>query len=171
MICILDTETSGLPSNPRARVVELGAIVLDPHSDYSDIDRFGLLFRPRDFDVQRDGEGLRRSGIDPAEVESARSEAYARKAFGDFLRANNAFEVYSYNRVFDEGMLKRSGFSLPWKGCVMDMARKASGKKNLSLHAAAELFLREIPVGQPHRALPDAMLASLVFAAIRRRGG
>lgn len=171
MILVLDTESTGLPSNPRARVVEVGAVVLDPHDDYAEVDAFGAVVFPDGYDVALDGPGLARSGINPMDVLHASNEREVRVELHNFLRANNATEVFSYNRSFDETMLKRSGFVLPWTGCVMDMARKASGKKNLSLFQAAEFFLREIPVGQPHRALPDARLAALVFAAIRRRGG
>lgn len=172
-IAVLDVETCGLPSNPRARVVELAAVALHPHRDYSEVDWFTSLVLPAGFDAVLDAPGLARSGIPVDAVLGARSEEDVRRSFLLWMAQHNVTEVFSYNRSFDETMLKRSGFTLPWAGCVMRLARAAMPprKKDPSLAEACAHFspgFAACDAGGAHRALPDAHTAGLLFAALRR---
>lgn len=168
-ILILDTESCGLPSNPRARVVEVAGVALDPHHDYAEVGHFQSLVFPAGFDSQ-DAPGLQRSGIPIEAVLGAPGEAEVRRAFYAWMAEHNVTEVFSYNRSFDETMLKRSGYVLPWTGCVMRLARAAmlTRSKDPSL-AEACAHQRVTTSAEPaHRALPDARRAAQVFVALRR---
>lgn len=168
MIAIVDTETTGLPNQEWARVVEIGAVVLDPHKDYAEVDWSTGLVCPSVLD-DRAARALAYCGISMDEVLAAQDERSARAEFYSWCAEHRVTEVFSYNRSFDETMLSRSGFVLPWTGCIMRMARAAMPprKKDPPLAEAAAHF--GAPAGEAHRALPDARLAAQVFAAIRRR--
>jgi DNA polymerase III epsilon subunit-like protein len=175
VICVLDTETTGLPNQPWARVVEVGAVVLDPHKDYDEVDAFVSLMYPGDGARNDHGllDGYPRNASQRVPIEEIREapwEVLVRPALYAFCERSRVTEVFSYNRVFDEVMLKRSGFVLPWTGCVMRMARAAMPPrpKDPSLADAAAHF--GVVQAEAHRALPDARLAAQVFAAIRRKG-
>jgi DNA polymerase III epsilon subunit-like protein len=170
-ILIVDVETTGLPSDKDARVIELAAVVLHPHRDYAEVNHFSAVLFPGGSDTVLIGYPRNASQAVPVEeILCAPHEEAVRLNFAAWCKQHQVTEVFSYNRVFDEGMLKRSGFDLPWTGCVMRMARGAmSGlKKDPSLAAAAAHF--GITQGEAHRALPDARLAAQVFATIRRKG-
>lgn len=168
-ILILDTETTGLPSSEWARVIELGAVVLHPHRDYAEINHFHTFMLPVEGVDDRADKALKHSGITRGDLVGAPREGDARSAFYRWLAQHQVTEVFSYNRVFDEGMLVRSGFTLPWAGCVMRMSRDRmpARKKDPTLADAAKHFGVGVAEGL-HRALPDARLAAQVFAAIRR---
>jgi DNA polymerase III epsilon subunit-like protein len=169
VIAIIDTEATGLPSDKEARVVEIAAVVLHPHRDYAEVNSFQKVLYPGP--AALDGYPRNASQQVPLEaILGAGSAADARRAFYEWMAQHQVTEVFSYNRAYDEGMLKRSGFELPWAGCVMRMARAAMPglKKDPSLAAAAAHFGGSLT--EAHRALPDARAAAGVFAAIRRRG-
>ena len=168
MIAILDCEATGLPSDKNARVVEIGAVVLHPHRDYAEVNSFSVVIHPGPNAL----DGYPRNASQAVPLESilgAGSAADARRALYEWMAQHQVTEVFSYNRTYDEGMLKRSGFELPWAGCVMRMARAAMPglKKDPSLAAAVAHF--GVSLTEAHRALPDARAAAEVFAAIRRR--
>ena len=168
MIAILDTETTGLPSDPNARVIEVGAVVLHPHRDYAEVNSFTAVIHPGPEAL----DGYPRNAAQQVPVEAvlgAESASVVRRALYEWMEQHQVTEVFSYNRSFAEAMLKRSGFELPWTGCVMRLARGAMPglKKDPSLAAAAAHF--GLATVEAHRALPDARLAAQVFAAIRRR--
>lgn len=169
MIAIVDTEATGLPNQEWARVVEIGAVVLHPHRGYAEVNSFQAVLNPGP--AALDGYPRNASQAVPLEaVLGAGVAADVRRAFYEWMAQHQVTEVFSYNRSYDETMLKRSGFELPWAGCVMRMARAAMPglKKDPSLAAAAAHF--GVPLTEAHRALPDARAAAEVFAAIRRRG-
>ena len=168
MIAIVDTESTGLPNQEWARVVEIGAVVLHPHRDYAEVNSFSSLLRVDSLD-DRATRALDYCGISVASVDGAPRPPDVRRAFYEWMAQHQVTEVFSYNRTFDETMLKRSGFELPWVGCVMRMSRTAMPglKKDPSLAAAAAHF--GVALTEAHRALPDARAAAEVFAAIRRR--
>ena len=168
MIAVIDIEATGLPSDKDARAVEIGAVVLHPHRDYAEVNSFQAVLNPGP--AALDGYPRNAAQVVPLEaILGADSSANVRRALYEWMAQHQVTEVFSYNRTYDEGMLKRSGFELPWAGCVMRMARSAMPglKKDPSLAAAAAHF--KVEVGEAHRALPDARVAAEVFAAIRRR--
>jgi DNA polymerase III epsilon subunit-like protein len=171
VIAIIDTEATGLPSDKDARVLEIGAVVLHPHRDYAEVNSFRAVIYPGP--AALDGYPRNASQVVPLEaVLGAESAATVRRAFYEWMARHQVTEVFSYNRAYDETMLKRSGFELPWAGCVMRLARAGMPglKKDPSLTAAAAHFGVVTGTDAHHRALPDARLAAEVFAAIRRRG-
>lgn len=170
-VCVVDVETTGLPNQEWARVVEIGAVVLDPHKDYAEVAAFESC-------VNWSEEALRgypRNERQRVPLQDIRVAPGADEVYGDFAQwcaKHRVTEVFSYNRAFDETMLARSGFVLPWTGCIMRMARAAMPprKKDPPLAEAAAHFGIVTGVEEHHRALPDARLAAQVFAAIRRKG-
>jgi DNA polymerase III epsilon subunit-like protein len=169
VICVLDTETTGLPNQPWARVVEVGAVVLDPRKDYAEVACFQVVLDPgADALVGYPRNASQRVPIEEI-LKFGVSEGTVHAVIAKWLTTHRVTEVFSYNRVFDEVLLKRSGFVLPWTGCVMRMARAAMPPrpKDPSLADAAAHF--GATQAEAHRALPDARLAAQVFAAIRRK--
>jgi DNA polymerase III epsilon subunit-like protein len=166
-IAILDCESTGLPNDQNARVVELAAVALHPHRDYAEVDAFSSVIHPGPLAL--DGYPRNASQRVPLEaILDARGSGEVYTAFMAWCAAHSVTEVFSYNRAFDETMLLRYGFSLPWAGCVMRMARAAMPprKKDPSLADAATHFGGR--AGSEHRALPDARLAAWIFRACRR---
>ena len=170
MIAIVDTEATGLPNQEWARVVEIGAVVLHPHRDYAEVNSFSSYVYPGNGMLHEEcNRALDYCGIKMVDLVDAPAADKVARAFYEWVAQHQVTEVFSYNRSYDETMLKRSGFELPWAGCVMRMARAAMPglKKDPSLAAAAAHF--GVPLTEAHRALPDARAAAEVFAAIRRR--
>jgi DNA polymerase III epsilon subunit-like protein len=162
--CVLDTETTGKRDNPRARVVEVGAVAIG--RDGHVVSTFQSVVHPEPFD---EGYPFNDSQRVPVEaILGARGEAEVRREFTRWRIANDIQEVWSFNRSFDEEMLKRSGYVLPWEGCVMNLARAhLCLKKTPSLVEAAKHLLGE-DVTPNHRALDDARLAARILLALRR---
>jgi DNA polymerase III epsilon subunit-like protein len=166
MRCVLDTETTGLPSAPWARVMELGAVLMD--ADGREVDVFHSMIKPDIFDERCD-RALAYCGLERADFNFAPFTEFVRDEFHGWCRDNSVTEVWAYNRSFDEAMLLRSGFALPWAGCVMRLARAKMPPrpKDPPLREASEFFLGEPPKTQ-HRALDDARSAARVLAALSR---
>lgn len=166
MICVLDTETTGLPSAPWARVMELAAVALD--QNYEEVSCFHSLIKPDVFD-ERANRALAYCGLTREDFLSAPYVELVREDFLDWCSENRIREVWAYNRSFDEGMLLRSGFKLPWTGCVMRKAREKMPyrPKDPPLREAVEYFLGAPPETQ-HRALNDAVSAAKVLSVVMR---
>ena len=160
---IIDTETTGLPRDPWARVVEIGAIAFAEGG--LEVDSFFSLICPDILDHRAD-RALEYCGLDYERVANAPTTDSVRERFSEWLHVNYIERVYAYNQIFDQTMLERSEFYLPWAGCIMSMARQRSGKPNLTLSAACEHFY--VPIETKHRALSDARMAAGVLHAINR---
>jgi DNA polymerase-3 subunit epsilon len=172
-IVILDTESTGLPSSEWARVVEIGAVALGP--DGHVLGTFESLVCPEPGWARpgRVDRALALSGIAFDDVCAAPSEREAQECLSRWLENFSATRVWSFNRVFDETMLARSGFYLPWPdgaGCVMRLARQhmPHKEKDPSLGEAMHFFGIERR-GDAHRALSDAIGAAGVYVACRER--
>ena len=166
MICVLDTETTGLPSAQWARVVEIGAVVVDESGD--EVGNYHSLIKPDIFDERAD-RALAYCGLTREDFTFAPFTEMVREEFLDWCAAFDVTEVWAYNRVFDEAMLLRSGVVLPWAGCIMRQARlkMPPRPKDPPLAEAVRFFLGEEMAGQ-HRALNDASAAARVLAALSR---
>lgn len=162
-VAILDTETTGLPSAPWSRVVELAAVALD--FEGRQVAEFDSLVLPDVLD-ERAARALKYNNITFDEVFEAPDTAQVRVSFSAWLLDNNVTGVMSYNEVFDRGMLERSGFRLPWAGCVMRLARQhmPPRSKDPSLDAACAYF--GINHMHRHRALGDARAAAALYRGL-----
>lgn len=166
MRCVIDTETTGLPNAPWSRVVEIGAVLLDEAGH--PVGCFSELARPDVLDDRAD-RALSYCGIARADLLAAPDFLDVRARFDSWLKEHAVNRVWSYNRAFDEGMLLRSGVSLPWEGCVMRLARQRMPHraKDPPLREASMFFLGFEP-DTAHRALSDARTAAQVLAVLLR---
>lgn len=166
MIAIVDTETTGLPSQPWARIMEIAAVAIGPNGHY--LGDFSRLVMPDPLDDRAD-PALRRSGIDKLELALAPRLADVLPDFMRWVENYNIEAVWSYNRAFDRSMLEREGVYLPWKGCVMRLARQhmPPRQKDPSLVDACVHY--RISMSTQHRALPDARAAAELFCRLRPR--
>lgn len=187
-IIILDTETTGFPSHPWARVIELAAVKLD--CDGETIGTWSSVVRPDILDGRAD-KALEINRITRAEILAARPTEEVADLFDTW-----AGDTYctAFNVAFDRPMVGR--MSLPdaglnclrWASCIMERAMEVMGPAGVlrpsdpshprynpdrqwlwpSLAAASEFF--GVPPCEPaHRALADARRAAGVAIAIRRR--
>lgn len=165
---VIDVETTGLPRDEWARVAEIGAVAYDWATD-AEVGQFHSYILPDVLDERAD-RALAYCGLSVEKLLDAPASAAVADALEAWLVDNNVQRCYAYNRVFDEAMLLRSGFTpLPWGPCLMTAARRASGVANLSLAKACEHFLVPMPVRQ-HRALDDARAAGALLRKLRARG-
>lgn len=171
-LCILDTETTGLQHHDWARVIELGAVILD--LDGSEVAAYETLVLPDILDERAAG-ALAVNKIDPDELRAKGCDPLiVAVAFRDFLAANDCRFVTAYNVAFDRPMVERHPLALVdlrWANCIMLRAKAAVPRGPFpggSLARMAEHF--GVPVvGDAHRALTDARTAAGVAKAIRQK--
>lgn len=166
---VLDTETTGF--DPRARVVSLGAVALDPSDAI--VGSFFVIVQP-DVWGPNTADAQRVHGLSPALItrtgvtpDDARGliDAWWTAIYGDA-----DFHVTAFNLSFDQRMLAQSGISTPawpWGECIMRRAAKrwGSGGK-ISLENA----MRAAGLGDRggHNAMWDAVAAAAVLIELRR---
>jgi len=167
LICVIDTETTGLPNAAWARVVEIGAVALDPIT-YEERSAFDSLLCPDILDYRAE-RALDYTGISFDAVRAAPSLDEVRSQFLAWVSENAISEVWAYNRVFDETFLNRSDFLLPWQGCIMRLCRHHMPlrAKDPPLRESCAYFLGHEPE-RKHRALDDARTAAAVLRVLRR---
>ena len=160
---IIDTESTGLVRDPWARVVEIGAVAFTDGA--LEIGTFSSFMCPYPLD-ERSERALAFNGIPFETVASAPTEDAVREHFSRWIDNYSVSRFYSYNQLFDQTMLERSGFYLPWAGCVMQLAKKKmNANVNPSLRKAADFF--GVPYSEnAHRALSDARCAADVLHRI-----
>lgn len=184
-ICVLDTETTGLLEDQKARVIEIGAIILNNKGN--ELASFSTLVHPSM--MADDGERImsRFSGIDPEWLIAAPGEWEAILSFFVWLqgwrRDGSEIPIFSFNLEFDRWMLARmEGFLTPptWGDCIMLMAhdhmrrfdaleeRYDGSLKWPKLEEAAS-FYGVVSYKPEHRALPDARTSAGVLYAILSR--
>lgn len=149
-----------------ARVVELAAVVMDDEGQ--ELAAFQSLIYPDILDERCD-RALAYCGLTREDLSIASAADVVREDFRAWCAEMHVSAVWAYNRSFDEGMLLRSGFDLPWAGCIMREARARMPRrpKDPRLIDAALWFLGEEPM-RSHRALDDARTAARVLAAMMR---
>jgi DNA polymerase III epsilon subunit-like protein len=175
-IVVLDTETSGLPDDPNARVVEIAAALFDT-ADTTPLATFTSLICP---DVLTDeGRAVieKVSHIPFEELDAAPTPAEVWAAFQQFLGTAAPFKhITAYNREFDQHMIEHTlpeeAKDLPWGPCVMvtfaerfavysHMKEDLTGPIPFRLSVAARLLDLQHE-GDAHRALADAVLAGQI---------
>ncbi len=166
MIAIIDLETTGLPSQPWARVMEVAAVAVGPNGHY--LGDFSRMVFPDPLD-DRAKPALARSGIDALELAQAPKLADVLPEFTRWLENYSVQGVWSYNRAFDKTMLEREGVYLPWKGCVMRLARQCMPPRQKDPSLVEACVHYRIAMSCQHRALPDARAAAELFCRLRPR--
>ncbi|HLD90214.1 MAG TPA: 3'-5' exonuclease [Patescibacteria group bacterium] len=192
---VVDTETTGFPGQDWARVVELGAVLLDFYGH--EVACMSTLVRPDILDERAD-QALAVNGITRAMLEHAPPESGAKVLFESLLRrAAGPIIVTAFSVAFDAPMMVRTGIRCSstdpayiaahgtalwwsWGHCIMLAAhdhmrarsvtiadRKGRAKNSVSLAAACTHF--GVEQGQAHRALDDARAAARVLVEMRRR--
>jgi DNA polymerase III epsilon subunit-like protein len=160
-IVVIDTETTGFLGHDWARVIELGAVLID--TDGQEVGCFESLVRPDILDERAAG-ALAVNHIDPASLADAPTTAEVTALFREWCGDN---WTTAYNVGFDRSFIERMGiYDLRWATCIMLRSKQVLGRQ-MKLSAVAEHF--QVPViGDAHRALTDARTAAGVMVAIKR---
>lgn len=184
-IIVLDTETTGFPRQPWARVIELAAVLID--CDGNESDTWESLILPDILDDRANG-ALAINQITREMLIGQPSAFSAAASFRGWMGDAPPY-VTSFNVAFDRPMCERTGLtSLRWASCVMERSMAVMGPAGVlgnanprhpnydpgrpwlwpKLSAAAEWF--GVPVvGEAHRALTDARTAAGIMIAIQRK--
>ena len=174
LLCVIDTETTGLPDNPDAQVIEVAATLWDL-ARQTEVRAWSTLVRPTTW-----GEDGRRCakeicGIDPDLVdEQGEDPVLARMKLFDFARGAT---LHAWNSVFDEEMVRRMDPRQPhapnrWGPCLMrEFSTLSRGDADLrsKLVYAVEQCGFDAPE-DAHRALVDARMAAKVICHVRNGG-
>lgn len=169
-LVIVDTETTGVLRD--SVVVDLAAVFIDDKGD--PVRTFSTLVEyPTRFDPPmgpREIEALAVSGIDRWQLREAPSRAAAWQSFVDWsVPVPRNTRVTSFGRPFDQRLI---GQTFPpagvetldpwWTTCLMQGLRDAhpTGQKRFTLERLARRFgVLPGDATQPHRALPDCLIA------------
>ena len=176
-ILVIDTETSGLPRQEEARIIEIGAVLIG--CDCEEIAFFESLVRPNIFSPTKAKYALKVTGITAEEVFAADPEAEVYRDFRAWCDEHEVEWVTAFNIGFDKQMLERSGVTFKrWASCIMLKAcdemklphkNGRRGNKWPKLAEEAAPFYNVNVEGEAHRALYDARVAAEVMKAIRRQ--
>jgi len=178
MLIVLDTETTGLPRDPWARVVELGAVALD--DELQEIATFETLICqacPSAADY-----ALRVNNITRDQIDAAPSPENVRDTWVEWLKPyQGRAKMSAFNIQFDRQMMRRDKLSPAndrWGECIMLAAMKPMENAGAlvwmdwkqdwkwpRLEEAAKFFEVEV-VGDAHRALTDARTAAEIWRKI-----
>lgn len=170
-VVVLDSETTGLPHQGWARVVELGAVALDV--DGVAISSFTSLVRPDVLD-HRAEQALQVNGLQPYELRRAPGAA---EVWADFCAWGSRlppttdgmpYATTSWRVNFERRLMSRTpGFGfMPFDYCLWEVvkARRPKGRRNPTLpQMCEELDIDEANYGPRHRALTDARIAGAIL--------
>lgn len=174
---VLDLETSGLPHQPWARIVEVAAVALraPDGEELPGLPPFSTLVKPDLLD-HRSAEAMNVNGIRPADLRYAPDAHEAWDLFCQWSRglpAGSRWTVTAWKSfLFDKRFCEAWG-PLPWANwCIWEQVknRRPRGSRDVHLKDA----LKEIgegvgnvdTFGPRHRALTDARLAGRVVRAL-----
>lgn len=177
-ICVLDTETSGLLNEPRAQVVELGAVILSAEGEL--VATFSSLVRQRDLGPWAE-PAFAVNCLDPAILETAPHPIGVWATFCTWWNMHEQPKLTSYKVSFDRPFLLRSFgrwiehegppevYYLPllepqWTRCIKKQTEAHFGRRT-RLSEAGAILCGEVEE-QSHRALDDAMLAARVLVRL-----
>ena len=159
-VVVVDVETTGLPSQDHAAVIEIGAVYLDGGR----IERavFSTLVCPPSLDERAD-RAMSINKIDREALKYAPGTAAAGRAFKSWVRMLGYPPMVAFNARFDREMMARAGILYRNWFCLMQAA-SAHFKRRISLdRCCAELAITR---DAPHRALSDARDAAAVLRGI-----
>ena len=163
----VDVETSGLSPRRGARVIEIGAVLVEGSAVAGE---FSSLMAS----TTRVSCGARRvHGIGAGDLRSAPSPSVVIPAFRDFVGQR---PLVAHNAAFDVAFLRREyaaeglEFRHPYS-CSLSLARRLlPGLRSRRLVSLYTYLLGPLPEGiTPHRALGDARLVAGVWVELLRR--
>lgn len=180
---VVDSETTGLTRDSWARPIEVGAVHLNAYGE--EAGTWSSLVHTDQLPPQAD-IALEINGITRAEIAAAPALPLVLSSYLAWSRGRSFQAAISFNRAFDEAMLRRIEWPVVrWSSkCIMLQAcevmsadpkcglrRMKSGRvKWPKLGEAAAYFGVETEdVGPAHRALSDARVAGRVMREISRR--
>jgi len=193
-LAVIDTETTGLPDDPDARVVEVGVVVFDTDSETPDVPvcSFQSLVRP---EILTDAGRWVLETINRIPVDEAMAAPEPYEVWASIVQFLDGLPVRAYNEEFDRMMLERTfpeaAAALSWgppcgdnqaawrrfPSCIMEgfLERFAAysrtredltGPSPFRLAAALDMLGLQVADGSAHRALVDAEAAGVVALRI-----
>jgi len=164
---VLDTETTGFPGQSHTRVIEFAGVLLS--EDGVIIESYSSLICPDVLDERAAG-ALKVNKIEADDLRCAYPTVVVSDRIWDLYLSWGSPLVTSYNVRFDRAMCDLMCLSsFRWGNCIMLEAQKDLGlPKWPKLAAAAELYGIEV-VGDPHRALTDAVTAAKIVVAMESK--
>lgn len=167
--CSFDTETTGFGS--RARVLEIGLVVFE---NFLPVHEWSTLLCPEDVDW--DNEHVKQAMfINKIDPDSLRGQPTFAQALPNILLELSHDTLVAHNASFDMGMmgqeLSRAGVPLltpKMVVCTKILATKLGGGSGNRLQDVAPRF--GVVQESAHRAVVDARVCGLVFAAMLRTG-
>ena len=176
--CVIDTETTGLDSEPLAEAIEVAFQILS-YKDLSVIAKFKSLIKPQNIDLDKQIPkwavmAFKVNNISIEELKSAPSaEEVCEKIIGIFNAAkkpiivaqNSAFDMEMLNRLFNSCGYKFDKYT--WRP-VIDLYAIShllwiydAGMPNLKLQTIAEKM--DVKVENAHRAMGDVIVTANIF--------
>jgi DNA polymerase III epsilon subunit-like protein len=173
LICVVDTETTGLPDNPDAQVVEVAATIFDL-STGQEVRCWSTLVKPSTWGEEGRKVASEICGLDPDLIDAHGMEpAMAQMALLDFA---GRLPMHAWNRPFDEEMVRRMDPGEPrlarpelWGPCLM-REFSAVSRGNPDLRSKLTFAFEQCGFTEPedaHRALTDARMAARCIHHIR----
>jgi len=176
LMCVIDTETTGLPDDPDAAVIEVAATVWDVERN-AEVRCWSTLVKPRTWG--QDGRRIAQEvcGIDPDLVDAyGESPVFALMRLLDFCKM---LPLHAWNRPFDEEMIRRMDPSERrlqrdglWGDCLM-REFSAISRGNPDLRSKLTFAYEQCGFQASeaaHRALADARMAARVIGHVRNGG-
>ena len=166
---VIDTETTGLPHQPWARVVELAAVLLDEEG--AEVDTFSSLVCPEILD-HRAEPALAVNHLTLDDLRDAPSTREVAAAWYRWWMDRGQPMATAYNVQFDRHMVERMlvPMAVPtptWGRCIMEHSTKVHGRKARLGDVALRLGIQ--PQEPAHRALADARTAALIMVELQRQ--
>jgi len=176
LICVVDTETTGLPDNPDAQVVEVAATIFDL-STGQEVRCWSTLVKPSTWGEEGRKVASEICGLDPDLIDAHGMEpSMAQMALLDFA---GRLPLHAWNRPFDEEMVRRMDPDEPrlarpelWGPCLM-REFSAVSRGNPDLRSKLTYAYEQCGFTEPdnaHRALVDARMAAQVICHVRGGG-
>lgn len=173
LICVVDTETTGLTENPEAQVVEVAATIFDLLTS-QEIRCWSTLVKPSTWGEDGRKVASEICGLDPDVIDAHGMEpAMAQMALLDFA---GRLPLHAWNRPFDEEMVRRMDPNEPrllrpdlWGPCLM-REFSAVSRGNADLRSKLTFAFEQCGFTEPedaHRALTDARMAARCIHHIR----
>lgn len=170
-VIVVDTETSGLPHDQRARTLEVAFIVLD--DNYNFIDAAQMYVNPSIWTVAW-GAAFKIHGLSPGFLaEQGRPESEALALLNSYEEKYKQPRWTSFNKRFDLEFLRRLDFTPAREAeCIMSLSAAAMqlNKRTVAMvNALASLHPQfKYDKTQAHKAGYDAYAAAELYVKIRK---
>jgi len=169
---VVDTETSGLTHDPRARLLELAFVVINDQHEF--VDAAQMFVNPSVW-TPNWGAAFKIHGYNPAYIqEHGKTEADAFKLLSEYEEKYNQPRWTSFNKRFDLEMLSRIDFTPRSEAeCIMSLSAAAMklNKRAVAMQAAINTLLPDFcyDVKKAHKAGYDAFAAASLYTHIQKK--